>query len=502
MTTDFAVATPAAPQAAKASSLGRRVRNGLEALFPIAPRRALSRRDIWLGIAVVVVAAAVCLLRVTGTGALQSIWQEDGNDLLTAAYYRTGAKTIFDPMNGYYLLGSRWFGVLAAFFPVSWAAAVLSISSALVLGLMVLLVYIATGAHLSSKLARFMVTVPLLIAPVAENNHNEVYARPVCLHLFALYMVFWVLLWAPEKRISKIVAVAAVGLTAASTILTIVFIPLALLRVFVRRDRTGMALLGVLVVFAAANLVLMQNGTVAARGGVMYPEPMVALLDYVVWGLPTSMLGYSATSGLGAFHFPTAWDADLWGTVKPHLPLIVLSWVMVLGIVGLAAIRRFTRPSWPLAAAALTHSVAMLCMMVMAQGNELRYLIPVELLLFAGLVALLLPIAKGRSFARANAPLIAFAVFLAVIGAINFRWDDTYRGHAPRWTDQVHKAAVVCKTRPEVREVLVRSAPEPWGSVIHVPCHRLTEVRPWDCVEPRCVPINGMGLPDAIERRP
>jgi hypothetical protein len=502
VTTDFAVATPAAPQAAKATSLGRRVREALGALFPVAVSRPISRRDVWLGIAVVVVAAAVSLLRVTGTGALQSIWQEDGNDLLTAAYYRTGAKTIFDPMNGYYLLGSRWFGVLAAFFPVSWAAAVLSISSALVLGLMVLLVYIASGAHLSSKLARFLVTVPLLIAPVAENNHNEVYARPVCLHLFALYMVFWVLLWVPEKRISKIVAVAAIGLTAGSTILTIVFIPLALLRVVVKRDRTGMAMLGVLVFFAIANLMLMRNGSVAARGGVMYPSASVALLDYVVWALPTSMFGYSATSGLGAFHFPTAWGTDLWSILKPHLALIVLSWLMVFSIVGLAATRRFTRPAWLLAAAAFTNSVAMLCMMVMAQGNELRYLLPVEMLLFAALVALLLPIANGRSFARANAPLIVFAVFLTVIAAINFRWDDTYRGHAPRWTDQVAKAAVVCKTRPEVREVLVRSAPEPWGSVIHVPCHRLTEVRPWDCPEPRCVSIDGLGLPEAIDRRP
>jgi hypothetical protein len=317
-----------------------------------------------------------------------------------------------------------------------------------------------------------------------------------------LYLLFWVVLWVPAKRASRLVAIAVVALAAASTILTLVFIPLALLRVLVRRDRSGMVILGVLVAGAAANLLLMQGGTVAARGGVMYPQPAVALLDYVVWALPTSMFGYSATSGLLAFHFPTAWEADLWGTVKPHLALIVLSWLMVLSIIGLAAIRRVTRPSWLLATAAFAHSVALLCMLVMAQGNELRYLIPVELLLFAGLVALLLPITEGRSLARANAPLIAFAVFLTVIGAINFRWDDTYRGHAPRWTDQVRKAAIVCKSRPEVREVLVRSAPEPWGSVIHVPCHRLTEVRPWDCPEPRCVPINGMGLPDAIDSRP
>jgi hypothetical protein len=460
----------------------------LEPLFPIAPGRPIVRRDVWLAVAVVATAAVASLLRVTGTGALQSIWQEDGNDLLTAAYYRTGIKTIVDPMNGYYLVGARLLGALAALFPVSWAAAVLSISAALVLGLMALLVYIASGAHFSSTLARVMVTVPLLIAPVAENSRNEVYNRPVCLHLFALYLLFWVVLWVPAKRIPRLVAIGVAGLAAASTILTIAFIPLALLRVLVRRDRAGLAILGALVAGAAANVALMQGGTVAARGGVMYPDPAVALLDYAVWALPTSLLGYSATSGLGAFHFPTAWEADLWGTVKPHLALIVLSWLMVLTIVGVAATRRFTRPSWALAACAFAHSVALLCMLVMAQGNEYRYLLPVELLLFAGLVALLAPLS---TFAKAHAPLIAFSVFVAVIGAVNFRWDDTYRGNAPRWTEQVREAAIVCRSRPEVREVLVRSAPQPWGSVIHVPCHRLTEVRPWDCPEPRCVSVNG-----------
>jgi hypothetical protein len=490
MTTDFAVASTAQPQAAKAIGLGRRVRLGLESLFPIAPGRPVARREVWLAVALVVVAAVVSLFRVTGTGALESIWQEDANDVLTAAYYRTNAKTLLDPLSGYYIVGARTLGALAALFPVSWAAAVLSISAAVVLGMMVLLVYIASGAHFSSTLARIMVTVPLLIAPVAENNRSEIYNRPVCLHLFSLYLLFWVVLWVPVKRVPRLVAIGVAGLAAATTVLTIAFIPLALLRAFVRRDRTSVAILGVLVAGAAANTALMQSGSLASRGGIMYPDPAAALLDYAVWALPTSLLGYSATSGLGAFHFLTAWDADPWGAVKPHLALIVLSWLMVLAIIGLAAARRFTRPAWLLACCAFAHSVGLSCMLVMAQGNEYRYLLPVELLLFAGIVALLPPIAGG---ARAHAPLIAFAVFVAVIGAVNFRWDDTYRGNAPRWTDQVRKASIVCRTRPEVREVLVRSAPQPWGSVIHVPCHRLTEVRPWDCPEPRCVSVEGRG---------
>ena len=84
---------------------------------------------------------------------------------------------------------------------------------------------------------------------------------------------------------------------------------------------------------------------------------------------------------------------------------------------------------------------------------------------------------------------MAFAVFVAVVSVFNYRWDNTYRSHAPRWSDQVARATVACQ-RPELVNVYVRSAPEPFGSLVLVPCHRLRD-RPWDCDEPRCTVING-----------
>ncbi len=503
-TTDVALGDPAPPAV-------RDRRGGLFArlavLFPTAPMRVLTRRDVLLGTLLVVAAAVVSMLRITGTGALQSIWQEDANEVLTEAYYRTPAKTIISPLNGYFTLVPRLLGVLAAFLPVSWAAAVLSISAALVFGLMVLLVYVASGAHLSSPLARVVVTAPLVLSPMAENLRTEVYARPVCLHLFALYVLFWVVLWAPVRRAAKWIAITTAFLAAMSTLLTITLIPLALMRVVVRRDRTGWGILGSLLIGAAGNAVIMAGG--GSNRQVMYPEPLVALWDYVVWGVPGSVLGYRATEGLLGFHFPTNWQFDVSAILAAHIWVILLSWVVVLAVFAVAATRRFTRPAWLLAAVAFAHSIAMFCFMVMAQGNEPRYLVPVELLVFAGLAVLLLPrqsngggllprqtgtgSALGRPWSwRANAPLLAFAILIAVVSAFNFRWDDTYRSHAPLWTEQVRKATIECKQRPELKEVLVRSAPEPWGSVVSVPCHRLTEVRPWDCVEPRCAPINGL----------
>jgi hypothetical protein len=306
-----------------------------------------------------------------------------------------------------------------------------------------------------------------------------------------LYTLFWILLWVPTRRLPRYIAVITAGLAAGSTILTVGFIPLALLRVLVRRDRTGIGILTMLVAGAAANALLIHNGGGAGRG-VQYPYPLTMLPDYGIWALPTSVLGYRATIGLGLIHLPPAPSSQFWGVAGNYLGVIVVSWLMVLAIVAVAASRRFTRPAWLLAAVAAAHSVGLMAMMVMAQGNEQRYLLPVELLLFAALTLLLLPSDRLPAW-RSRAPLVAFAVFVAVVSAFNYRWNDTYRSHAPRWSDQIAEATAACQ-RPSLVNVYVRSAPEPFGSLVLVPCHRLRD-RPWDCDEPRCTLINGPTAP-------
>jgi hypothetical protein len=488
VTADVATADRDSPGVIDVTPSRRRLSFGLAALFPIAPARPVSHRGLLLATLAVVAATVVSLLRVTGTGALQSIWEEDSRNIMSDALYSSGAKAILTPLNGYYVIVARLLGEVAAFFPMGWAAAVLSISAALILGLMVLLVYVASGAHLSSRLARFMVAAPMLVAPVAENNQSEIYNRPVCLHLFAMYVLFWVVLWVPTRRTSQLIGVGVVGLAAGSTFLAIGFIPLALLRVFVRRDRTGVGMLAMLVVGAVANGMLIQDGGGAGRG-VMYPEPLVALWDYMIWGLPQSMLGFRAASGLNAFHFPTVQSVDVMAVVRTYIGVIALSWALVAAVVAVAASRRVTRPVWLLAAVAAAHSVGLFCMMVMAQGNEQRYLLPVELLLFAALTALLLPSVRFPTL-RAHAPLVVFAVFVTVVSAFNYRWDNTYRANAPRWSDQVNRAAAACRL-PGAQDVSVRSAPEPFGSLVFIPCRRLGTERPWGCAPPLCIPVNG-----------
>ncbi len=190
-----------------------------------------------LGLLAVLVTTVVGLLRTTGTGPLQSVFEEDARDILGGALDTSGVKAVLTPVQGYFVIGPRLLGELATFFPISWAAAVLSIASAVICGLLAVQVYVASGAHVHSPVARVSIAAPLLLVPVAENVYSEIYNRPVCLHFFALYALFWVLVWTPSSRAGRAGALVTAGMTAFSTALIVGYLPLAALRLYARRDR-------------------------------------------------------------------------------------------------------------------------------------------------------------------------------------------------------------------------------------------------------------------------
>ena len=171
--------------------------------------------------------------------------------------------------------------------------------------------------------------------------------------------------------------------------------------------------------------------------------------------------------------------------------MIVVSWLLIAAAVGVAVWRRVSKPTWLLAAAAGTYSLWLFAMMVLAQGAVTqRYMLPIELLIFATLAVLLVPPQSWSGRRWANVPLVALAVGIAVIGAFNYRWSDTYRSHAPVWRDQVQQAAALCAADRSLERVYVRSAPAPYWSYVLVPCSRLA-TGPYVCAPPECIWFEG-----------
>ncbi len=454
-------------------------------LFPDpAPVRPITIRALAITAAAIVVGTIISLLRTTGTGPLQSIWQEDAKNLLNDAYNMTGLSAIFKPVNGYMVIGPRLFTELATLFPVRYAAAVLSVSAAVITAALVVQVYVASGAHLRSRLLRVAVAAPMLFAAVAENNMSEIYNRPVCLHFFTAYAMFWVLLWTPASRLGKVGAVATVAFAASASVICIAFIPLAALRMYQRRTGFSLLMLAALVACAAVNLGAPLLGfNLGPRPGHITANPVPALANFVVWAVPQSLLGFRATHLLPGY--PTVVRTGA------QVGLIVTAWAIVAAVVTVAVVggrRGWLRPRWTLSGLAALHALGFFCFLVMANGSiQQRYLYAAELLIFAALLVLLEPrqLAGRLSLARL-APLGAVALLTVAIGAVNFRFDNTFRGHAPVWTQQVAAGTRLCRADPNLGHVNLRGAPQPWASIVSVPCSLLRGGKSISCDPPEC----------------
>ncbi len=493
-------------QAGRPAIESRPVRLG--GLFPPSQAGRLRPRTVALAGVALLAGAAVSLLRTTGTGPLQSIWEEDARDILDGALNSGGWDALWRPVAGYFVLVPRLLGELATLFPLSWAAAVLSISSALITAGLVLVVYSASAAFFPTKVlgqvARIAVSAPILAAPVAENRFTEIYNRPVCLHFFAVYAVFWVLLWTPATLRGRIAAGVTVALTGLSTILIVAWLPLAALRLAVRRDRWSVTLASLVAGGSAVQLLGLWTG-IASRSGISVTrlDPLWVVRTFAEWGLPSAVLGFRGTSGLSAG--PDGGAAGL------NRGVISLAWLIVLAVVLAAIIggrEGWLRPQWSLGTAAGVGAVWVYGLTAVANGAiTYRYLVPVELLLFAAAVALLWPATQAANglrvitpavigakeqprSARTRAVVSASALALVLLGglaaiAFNYRWTDTYRAHAPLWTDQVRLADAACQANHALTEVIVRGGPQPWWSIVRVPCHDFRPP-PLVCSAPSC----------------
>ena len=148
--------------------------------------------------------------------------------------------------------------------------------------------------------------------------------------------------------------------------------------------------------------------------------------------------------------------------------LIVVALALLAAVMG-CALLRVTRPHWPLAILAGVFSIAMFSEPTMIMGVvEPRYVVPPALLLYVSIVAMLLP-RDGARRLRSSAPVVAFAVLIAVAAVANYRVDNA-RSASPAWRDKVREAVLYCQEwNPQAPYYYYGY--EWWG--MSIPCDRL-----------------------------
>lgn len=367
--------------------------------------------------------AGLLLLRQTGTGALDTIYAEDGFIFLRDAVDAPVAAVV-DPYAGYLHALPRLVAAGVAGLPPTLAAAGSAVAAALIVAALAQVLRVAMAPHLRSSLLAWMMAAAVILLPVGQ---EEVFNALANIHWFLAVPVFWVLLWRPPSRAGTVAAAAFVGLSALSDPFVLLVAPVALVRLAVLpgvRDRlipaallVGSAGQAIAMLLAGPDRTLAGSTSLARVGGQFATHVLGAgvLGDASRSRLPDAVMGLA---GLGA------------------VTLLTAIWVLHRD--------RFSRPDDLLIALVATGAVAFFAAPVLLSGEAPpRYSVAPVLMLYG--VAVLV---VDRTRERAPGDLLS-VVFLGivVIAAVNYPLVNTRAG-GPSWGRSVESARVACTGRP------------------------------------------------------
>lgn len=427
-------------------------RGRLAVLFPTAGAHPITMCHVLLAVAAVGAGTVVALSRVPH--ALDTTWAEDAHIFLADAVAQPLWRNLVTPYSGYLHVLPRLIAELVALGLPSAAAASIAVAAALTTSLLALTVYVAAGPHLRSTAARLAVSAPMLLLPFAT---AEVPLSLATLRWQLMYVMFWALLWSPRTRAGRFTLVLLVALTVTSDNVVILFLPLALLRWWVRRDVLSAIIATMLIAATAVDigipfLGIDEHPTIAPR-----VSPLWALAAYVVRPLPQLLFGEASIGDRpGRDALGMAVTAAAWGCVA------VAVWV---------AWRR-RPPRRLLAALAAVYSVGIYTFVVMISGYALtRYAVPAALLMVTALVALLAPTSPPAPTVMPSRrqwwPLGVFLAGLSLVGALNFRAPNV-RSDGPLWSAGLASATAACADGATDAQILV--SPTVLGWAAEFPC--------------------------------
>jgi hypothetical protein len=225
----------------------------------VAPRRWAAAATRWSVPALtalwVAVATWLQLVRSPGVPAWDTVWQEDGGVFLTEALRAPLLETVNSAYNGYLHVVPRLLAGAVSAAPLDAAALLLSGSSALVVALLSVYVYVATGSSglLRSTGARAALAGLMVLAPVTG---YEVTGSVANLHWYLVFAAFWALVARPATRTGAVVGVAVVALSVLSDPLTALLAPAVAWVLLTRRSRYAVVVVAVLLAGLARQLLV------------------------------------------------------------------------------------------------------------------------------------------------------------------------------------------------------------------------------------------------------
>lgn len=404
-----------------------------QGLFVPSPSTPITAFKVGLAIAALGFGTILSVVRTTGPGALDTTLMEDASVFLSDALHKGLIEAVTTSYAGFFHLVPRLLAQVAALFPPDWAATVLAVEAAGVTSLLSLMVYVASGGILQNPLQRLLVSAPMVVLPLAQ---SEMLNSIAMLRWHFIYATFWAVLWVPQTRWGRIIGPSVVILAALSDAVVWIFLPLVVLRGWLRRDRSAVVMAAALLFGTLMVATVVVTG-VTTRGVQPRLDPVWAVVSYVLRPVPQVLVG-------------ARWVTEGPGHSLSGLLPVAAGWLIV-AAVGTLALRRVTRPQWLLAGVAVIFSVVIYVFCVMTVGFAgPRYGAPTAMLVMTATVALLTPRSDrlpGRHHWLANSrpllPITGLAVLVAVVCMVNLRVDGDRTG-GPRWSDGLRTARTAC----------------------------------------------------------
>jgi hypothetical protein len=404
---------------------------------------------------------------------VDSLWAEDATVFLRDA--RTGAPLagLFGWYEGYQHLAPRLISLLATAFGLR--AAVQGGALLLTLGAGAALVHRASAGLLRRRWLRAAVALAVALVPVIG---QEAIGSIANLQFFLVYFSFWALVRRPASFPGQVAGLVVVTMTAASSPLAVVLLPLAGAGLVARRRRDRATPAAFTVVMGIHLLAALVAG--GPRGQQPQGTIVARVVDGVVWGV-RSVLANAVpgmpTSDLGALPASTYEPSAL--TVLAGAAMLAAMLVVAVTAVRTRSKQGPLVPRWgsrsALAIAATGVGAGSWVLTTLLNGPHARYAVVPALALVVVLAALVDAALDASSGWVVRGAVVVLAAGLAAAAMTGWAPGHTRTGgdYPLRWSDTLDDARDRCPRSP-APPATVEMPVMPPGWSLTLPCEHVS----------------------------
>jgi hypothetical protein len=381
---------------------------------------------VWpfVGVALLAAAVALPLLRQRGSRSWDTVWAEDGAVFASQAVNEGGLSVLLRGYAGYVQFPPRILAVVAGLLPVDDLAQYLAVAGVVVTALIAWFVYSISESWVHSRwlrvaLASLIVLMPALGEENTANITNTIWAfAAVCP---------WALMALPVSR-RQLVACGAVAFFApTATMLSIIFLPLAIGQAVVRRTAASQLVAGCFMV------------GLAFQGAVSLATP-----DSSPPSMPSAvrpLIELTATRVFGVYLAGVEWTSDLW---EHHESLVLFGAPLLTALIIVVLLPGAGRGAQVVSLVFAGYAVISFAAPIWVRGTSLfgdaspsfgalRYSVIPVFLLASAVTVLAAPAGQASERVRARVARPLFVAQIAVLAVAGFAVTNA-RSDLPTWS--------------------------------------------------------------------